>query len=139
MRIADFLLQATMVALWGSKADAKSSKFDEIEYPEFAKAMEERGDDLFWRSYKVKTTDGYILSIFNITGKSKTQKVMNGGELGPILLVHGFSTDAITWLNTSDTNELALSAQLVHDGYDVWLGNTRGTRYSQKHEWLHHE
>ena len=72
MKFTNLLVQATLSALWVSQANSKCSKFDELEYPEFAKAMEERGDDLYWRSHKVKTTDGYILSLFNITGRSKT-------------------------------------------------------------------
>jgi hypothetical protein len=50
----------------------------------------------------------------------------------PILLVHGFMQDSECWVSHPE-NLKNLAFLLVDDGYDVWLGNNRGTRYCQKH------
>ncbi|KAJ4730122.1 Lipase [Melia azedarach] len=78
--------------------------------------------------HKVITKDGYILSMQRIpVGRS-------GGERGnrpPVLLQHGLLMDAITWLLLPPEKSLALV--LADNGYDVWLANTRGTKYSRGH------
>jgi lysosomal acid lipase/cholesteryl ester hydrolase len=33
-------------------------------------------------------------------------------------------------------SNVAPAFQLVRAGYDVWLGNQRGTKYSKAHKWL---
>ncbi|KAJ0051971.1 hypothetical protein Pint_01940 [Pistacia integerrima] len=42
--------------------------------------------------------------------------------------------DGVTWLLNSPKESLA--SILADNGYDVWIANTRGTKYSQKHESL---
>ena len=45
-------------------------------------------------------------------------------------------TDSISWFDMSDMNKPALPVRLFQEGFDVWLGNNRGTRLSRKHETL---
>ena len=85
--------------------------------------------DLAWKAYEVQTADGYNLSLFRITDPS----IANAGSKGPLLLIHGLGTDSITWFERSDDTALATPAQLALEGYDVWLANTRGTKYSRTH------
>ncbi|KAF3662184.1 putative xyloglucan endotransglucosylase/hydrolase protein 2-like [Capsicum annuum] len=77
--------------------------------------------------HKVTTDDGYILSLQRIpkgiSGKTATKP--------PVLLQHGLLMDGITWLLSPPDESLAFI--LVDDGYDVWIANTRGTKYSQGH------
>ncbi|KAI9177339.1 hypothetical protein LWI28_013845 [Acer negundo] len=77
--------------------------------------------------HMVTTQDGYILSMQRIpSGRS--------GETGnkpPVLLQHGLLMDAITWLLLPPEQSLAFL--LADNGYDVWLANTRGTKYSRGH------
>ena len=81
------------------------------------------------------TEDNYVLRMFRILGhlnKRKRAKKFKQ-EKGPLLLIHGFSTDSITWMSQSDTDALTLASQLFEDGYDVWFANMRGSRRSRRH------
>ncbi|XP_043723545.1 triacylglycerol lipase 2-like [Telopea speciosissima] len=49
----------------------------------------------------------------------------------PVLLQHGVLVDGITWV--VNTPEQALPFILADSGFDVWIANTRGTRFSRSH------
>jgi lysosomal acid lipase/cholesteryl ester hydrolase len=65
------------------------------------------------------------LNIFRIVDDSIKEKK------GVVFLQHGVTDSADCWImNFAD---VAPAFQLVRAGYDVWLGNQRGTKYSLGH------
>ncbi|KAK7306667.1 hypothetical protein VNO77_44619 [Canavalia gladiata] len=80
--------------------------------------------------HEVTTEDGYILSLQRIPAGRSGKKAYKQ----PVLLQHGLTADAICWLFNSQNESLGFI--LADSGYDVWLANARGTKYSRGHRSL---
>ncbi|CAI0439938.1 unnamed protein product [Linum tenue] len=79
--------------------------------------------------HTVTTSDGYILSLQRIpVGISGG---ITPGKRTPVLLQHGVLMDGMTWLLLPPSQALAFV--LADNGYDVWIANSRGTKYSRGH------
>ncbi|CAK9143318.1 unnamed protein product, partial [Ilex paraguariensis] len=78
----------------------------------------------------VRTDDGYILSLQRIP-EGRGGGDGGGNKKQPVLLQHGVLVDGVTWLLNSPNQSLALI--LADNGFDVWIANTRGTRFSRRH------
>lgn len=81
------------------------------------------------QEFEVQTEDGFILSMQRIP---EGRGGGGGGERKqPVFLQHGVLMDGMTWLLNSPQESLAFI--LADSGYDVWIGNMRGTRWSRRH------
>jgi len=75
-------------------------------------------------AHTVETEDGYFLKVHRLLPKQWTNK-------RPVFLQHGLMATAADFIIIGPTKAIAY---LLSDyGYDVWLGNVRGSKHSRGH------
>ncbi|KAK4417888.1 Triacylglycerol lipase 2 [Sesamum alatum] len=80
------------------------------------------------QEFDVTTDDGYVLSVLRIP---EGRAGGGGPNRPPVLLQHGVLVDGMTWL--VNPTEESLATILADNGFDVWISNVRGTRFSRRH------
>ncbi|XP_057665426.1 lipase 3-like isoform X1 [Diorhabda carinulata] len=77
------------------------------------------------KKHTVTTEDGYILTIFQLSLQHD-----NKNQKSPVILQHGVLVDGRSWF-ISGQNSLAFV--IARNGFDLWIPNFRGTKYSKMH------
>ena len=98
--------------------------------PDFYKSFQEivNENGFLFENHQIQTKDGYILNVFRIKNKDSKPNAP------AVFLQHGITDSADCWImNKPETSPAFV---LLRAGYDVWLGNQRGTKYSRTHATL---
>ncbi|KAI1279555.1 Lysosomal acid lipase/cholesteryl ester hydrolase [Halotydeus destructor] len=92
--------------------------------------------------HKVTTEDNYILTVHRVMNPKKRRRSKKA-----VLLYHGFFDSSDIWVgidtkgdygdgHVTEEVDRELAFALARRGYDVWLANWRGNKYSTEHVFL---
>jgi len=120
--------------LWSNKKDPSMSTMDKIMFQPYTDhdaklTLEELAEREGIKTEKhiVITEDGYHLTVYHL----QTPGLKPGSPVA--FMQHGLFSSADTWISRQSLSPAVRAAKA---GYDVWLGNNRGTKYAREHNTL---
>lgn len=115
----------------------KAKEHIEIDQPDEKKSIEHILTELDYpiETHFVETEDGYILQLFRIGRKGEIKSGSTSEKKKhPVLFQHGLLDSSDGWLCNEE--HLNLPLILANLGFDIWLSNSRGNKYSRNHRKL---
>ncbi|KAJ8946242.1 hypothetical protein NQ314_008930 [Rhamnusium bicolor] len=83
-----------------------------------------------FENHMVTTDDGYVLGLHRIP-HGRNESGDNTKTKPAVLIMHGLCSSSVDFFVLGPERSIALL--LADQGYDIWLGNNRGTTWSRNH------
>ena len=112
---------------------AKKIPRQHTEHTKFKEAFDPWKHHATFKPHEIVTDDGYIITVFQLINRPAENRTIEPTKAS-VLLMNGTFQDAAGWFwveeNELTGHWLPFPIRLLHEHYDVWLGNYRGSTYS---------
>lgn len=130
----NFFSVAAMAALSANTiyavCDTDAAAEDCSDWPELDQLVVDHSGDYAWTFSNVTTSDSYNLKLFSFTGDADNADITDQNTKGPVLLLAPINQDCDWWLTVEDNTTDSIPKQLFDDGWNVYIGCKRGSKYS---------